>query len=140
MYICRVIGKEAVSASPQGLLQRTLGRAAEEARWRIKDARKGARGGKARGSRNWRAAGETGGWLAKLAGGWRKYAPEMLFAEHEGSGGLYGSGGSLKLFLEGALGLDGLYGSFWGLWGSAGFVRAQGGIALRFPFPFTDLL
>lgn len=31
MYICRVIGKEAVSASPQGLLQRTLGRAAEEA-------------------------------------------------------------------------------------------------------------
>ena len=82
----------------------------------------------------------TGGWLAKLAGGWRKYAPEMLFAEHEGSGGLYGSGGSLKLFLEGALGLGGLYGSFWGLWGSAGFVRAQGGIALRFPFPFTDLL
>ena len=82
----------------------------------------------------------TGGWLAKLAGGWRKYAPEMLFAEQEGSGGLYGSGGSLKLFLEGALGLGGLYGSFWGLWGSAGFVRAQGGIALRFPFPFTDLL
>lgn len=140
MYICRVIGKEAVSASPQGLLQRTLGRAAEEARWRIKDARKGARGWKARGSRNWRSAGETGGWLAKLAGGWRKYAPEMLFAEQEGSGGLYGSGGSLKLFLEGALGLGGLYGSFWGLWGSAGFVRAQGGIALRFPFPFTDLL
>lgn len=146
MYICRVIGKEAVSASPQGLLQRTLGRAAEEARWRIKDARKGARGWKARGSRNWRVARETGGWLAKLAGGWRKYAPEMLFAEHEGSGGslgLWGSlrlWGSLKLFLEGALGLGGLYGSFWGLWGSAGFVRAQGGIALRFPFPFTDLL
>lgn len=95
----------------------------------------------------------TGGRLAKLAGGWRKYAPEMLFAEQEGSGGLYGSGGSLKLFLEGALGLGCLYGSFWrelwgsavftaleGLWGSAGFVRAQGGIALRFPFPFTDLL
>ena len=81
----------------------------------------------------------TGGRLAKLAGGWRKYAPEMLFAEQEGSGCLYGSGGSLKLFL-GALGLGGLYGSFWGLRGSAGFVRAQGGIALRFPFPFTDLL
>ena len=66
MYICRVIGKEAVSASPQGLLQRTLGRAAEEARWRIKDARKGARGWKARGSRNWRVAGQTGGWLAQI--------------------------------------------------------------------------
>ena len=57
MYICRVIGKEAVSASPRGAFERTLGRAAEEARLRIKNARKGARGGKARGSRNWRAAG-----------------------------------------------------------------------------------
>lgn len=60
----------------------------------------------------------TGGRLAKLAGGWRKYAPEMLFAEHEGSGGslglwrfvkaLFGSFGawrSLRLFL-GALGLS----------------------------------
>ena len=94
MYICRVIGKEAVSASPQGLLQRMLGRAQEAGRHEAR---------------------VTGGWLAKLAGGWRKYAPEMLFAEQEGSGGLYGSGGSLKLFLEGALGLGGLYGSFWGL-------------------------
>lgn len=40
-------------------------------------------------------AGETGGRLAKLAGGWRKYAPEMLFADHEGSVG------SLRLFLRG---------------------------------------
>lgn len=40
-----------------GAFERTLGRAAEEARWRIKDARKGARGWKARGSRNWRVAG-----------------------------------------------------------------------------------
>ena len=106
-----------------------------------KDARKGCR----RGSLAHQRCSEgrkrrEGTRLAKLAGGWRKYAPEMLFAEQEGSGGLYGSGGSLKLFLEGALGLGGLYGSFWGLWGSAGFVRAQGGIALRFPFPFTDLL
>lgn len=86
MYICRVIGKEAVSASPQGLLK---GRS-EGLQKRLAGAAK---------------------MLAKLAGGWRKYAPEMLFAEHEGSGGLYGSGGSLKLFLEGALGLGGLYGS-----------------------------
>lgn len=64
-----------------GAFERTLGRAAEEARWRIKNARKGARGWKAQEAR------VTGGWLAKLAGGWRKYAPEMLFADHEGSGG-----------------------------------------------------
>lgn len=57
MYICRVIGKEAVSASPRGLLKgrseglqkrlagasKMLGRAQEA--W------------KARGSRNWRVAG-----------------------------------------------------------------------------------
>lgn len=49
----------------------------------------------------------------------------MLFAEHEGSGGLYGSGGSLKLFLEGALG-SAVFKALEGLWGSAGFVRAQG--------------
>ena len=133
MYICRVIGKEAVSASPQGLLQRTLGRAAEEARWRIKDARKGARGGKARGSRNWRAAGQTGGRLAQICA-------RNAFRRTRGLWGSLRLWGSLKLFLEGALGLGGLYGSFWGLWVSAGFVRAQGGIALRFPFPFTDLL
>ena len=61
----------------------------------------------------------TGGWLAKLAGGWRKYAPEMLFAEQEGSGGSlglwrfvkalfggsFGAWRSLRLFL-GALGLS----------------------------------
>lgn len=93
-----------------GAFERTLGRAAEEARLRIKNARKGARGGKAREAGRHEAR-VTGGRLAKLAGGWRKYAPEMLFAEHEGSWGLYGSGGSLKLFLEGALGLGGLYGS-----------------------------
>ena len=93
-----------------GAFERTLGRAAEEARWRSKDARKGSRGWKAQEAGRHEAR-VTGGRLAKLAGGWRKYAPEMLFAEHEGSGGLYGSGGSLKLFLEGALGLGGLYGS-----------------------------
>ena len=133
MYICRVIGKEAVSASPRGLLK---GRS-EGLQKRLAGASKML--GRAQEAGRHEAR-ETGGRLAKLAGGWRKYAPEMLFAEQEGSGGLYGSGGSLKLFLEGALGLGGLYGSFWGLWGSAGFVRAQGGIALRFPFPFTDLL
>ena len=109
-----------------GAFERTLGRAAEEARWRIKDARKGARGWKARGSRNWRVAGAN--------------MRQKCFSQNmRALGVLYGSGGSLKLFL-GALGLGGLYGSFWGLRGSAGFVRAQGGIALRFPFPFTDLL
>ena len=55
----------------------------------------------------------------------------MLFAEQEGSGGLYGSGGSLKLFLEGALGLGGLYGSFWGLWGSAVFTALFGGLGAQ---------
>ena len=58
-----------------GAFERTLGRAAEEARWRIKDARKGARGGKAREAGRAQEAGRhearvTGGWLAKLAGGW----------------------------------------------------------------------
>ena len=132
MYICRVIGKEAVSASPRALLK---GRS-EGLQKRLAGASKML--GRAQEAGRHEAR-ETGGRLAKLAGGWRKYAPEMLFAEQEGSGCLYGSGGSLKLFL-GALGLGGLYGSFWGLRGSAGFVRAQGGIALRFPFPFTDLL
>lgn len=116
-----------------GAFERTLGRAAEEARWRIKDARKGARGGKARGSRNWRVAGQTGGRLAQICA-------RNAFRRTRGLWGSLRLWGSLKLFLEGALGLGGLYGSFWGLWGSAGFVRAQGGIALRFPFPFTDLL
>lgn len=116
-----------------GAFERTLGRAAEEARWRIKDARKGARGWKARGSRNWRVAGQTGGWLAQICA-------RNAFRRTRGLWGSLRLWGSLKLFLEGALGLGGLYGSFWGLWGSAGFVRAQGGIALRFPFPFTDLL
>ena len=132
MYICRVIGKEAVSASPRALLK---GRS-EGLQKRLAGASKMLGRAQEAGRHEARV---TGGWLAKLAGGWRKYAPEMLFAEQEGSGCLYGSGGSLKLFL-GALGLGGLYGSFWGLRGSAGFVRAQGGIALRFPFPFTDLL
>lgn len=52
----------------------------------------------------------------------------MLFAEHEGSGGLYGSGGSLKLFLEGALG-SAVFTALEGLGGSAGFDRAQGVMA-----------
>lgn len=119
MYICRVIGKEAVSASPQGLLKGRL----EGLQKRLAGASKMLGRAQEAGRHEARV---TGGRLAKLAGGWRKYAPEMLFAEQEGSGGLYGSGGSLKLFLEGAFGLGGLYGSFWGLWGSAGFVRAQG--------------
>lgn len=68
MYICRVIGKEAVSASPQGLLKgrleglqkrlagasKMLGRAQEAGRH---ERLEGARGWKARGSRNWRVAG-----------------------------------------------------------------------------------
>lgn len=116
-----------------GAFERTLGRAAEEARWRSKDARKGSRGWKARGSRNWRVAGQTGGWLAQICA-------RNAFRRTRGLWGSLRLWGSLKLFLEGALGLGGLYGSFWGLWGSAGFVRAQGGVALRFPFPFTDLL
>lgn len=109
-----------------GAFERTLGRAAEEARWRIKDARKGARGWKARGSRNWRVAGAN--------------MRQKCFSQNKRALGVFTALGFVKLFLEGALGLGGLYGSFWGLWGSAGFVRAQGGIALRFPFPFTDLL
>ena len=112
MYSCRVSGKESVSASPRALLKgrskglqkrlagasKMLGRAQEAGRHEAR---------------------VTGGWLAKLAGGWRKYAPEMLFAEHEGSGGSLGLwrfvkalfGGSfgawrtLRLFL-GALGLS----------------------------------
>lgn len=89
-----------------GAFERTLGRAAEEARWRIKDARKGSRGWKAQEAGRHEAR-VTGGRLAKLAGGWRKYAPEMLFADHEGSVG------SLRLFLrvfgaqQGSLGLKG---------------------------------
>ena len=98
MYICRVIGKEAVSASPRGLLK---GRS-EGLQKRLAGASKMLGRAQEAGRHEARV---TGGWLA---GGWRKYAPEMLFAEHEGSGGLYGSGGSLKLFLEGALGLGGL--------------------------------
>ena len=121
MYICRVIGKEAVSASPRALLK---GRS-EGLQKRLAGASKML--GRAQEAGRHEAR-ETGGRLAKLAGGWRKYAPEMLFAEQEGSGCLYGSGGSLKLFL-GALGLGGLYGSFWGLRGSAGFDRAQGVMA-----------
>lgn len=97
MYICRVIGKEAVSASPRGLLK---GRS-EGLQKRLAGASK-MLGRAQEAGRHERLEGTR---LAKLAGGWRKYAPEMLFAEHEGSGG------SLKLFLEGALGLGGLYGS-----------------------------
>ena len=132
MYICRVIGKEAVSASPRALLKRTLGRAAEEARWRIKDARKGARGWKARGSRNWRVAGQTGGRLAQICA-------RNAFRRTRGLWGSLRLWGSLKLFLEGALGLDGLYGSLLRRRGSVGFVRAQGANALRIRFPFTEL-
>ena len=111
MYICRVIGKEAVSASPRGLLK---GRS-EGLQKRLAGASKML--GRAQEAGRHEAR-ETGGRLAKLAGGWRKYAPEMLVAEHEGSGGslglwrfvkaLFGSFGawrSLRLFL-GALGLS----------------------------------
>jgi hypothetical protein len=114
VYICRVIGKEAVSASPRGLLK---GRS-EGLQKRLAGAAKMLGRAQEAGRHEARV---TGGWLAKLAGGWRKYAPEMLFAEHEGSGGLYGSGGSLKLFLEGALGHGGLY----------GFGAQQGSLGLK---------
>lgn len=97
MYICRVIGKEAVSASPRALL---------------KDARKGCRRGSLAHKKMLGRAQEagrhearvTGGWLAKLAGGWRKYAPEMLFAEHEGSGGSLGLWGFVKALFGGSFG------------------------------------
>ena len=81
-----------------GAFERTLGRAAEEARWRIK---KCSEGRKRRGRHEARV---TGGWLAKLAGGWRKYAPEMLFAEHEGSGGSLGLWGFVKALFGGSFG------------------------------------
>lgn len=78
-----------------GAFERTLGRAAEEARWRIKNARKGARGGKARGSRNWRVAGETGGRLAQICA-------RNAFRRSRGLWGFFMAlEGSLKLFLEG---------------------------------------
>ena len=104
MYICRVIGKEAVSASPRGLLQRTLGRAAEEARWRIKDARKGARGWKARGSRNWRVAGAN---MRQKCFSQNKRALGVFTALGfvKALFGSFGAWRSLRLFL-GALGLS----------------------------------
>lgn len=117
-----------------------------------KDARKGCRRGslahqkcsegrkRREGTRGWKAQ-EAGRHEARVTGG--RLAQICARNAFRRTRGLWGSlrlWGSLKLFLEGALGLGGLYGSFWGLWGSAGFVRAQGGIALRFPFPFTDLL
>ena len=112
MYICRVIGKEAVSASPRALLK---GRS-EGLQKRLAGASKMLGRAQEAGRHEARV---TGGRLAKLAGGWRKYAPEMLFAEHEGSGGSlglwrfvkalfggsFGAWRSLRLFL-GALGLS----------------------------------
>ena len=126
MYICRVIGKEAVSASPRALLK---GRS-EGLQKRLAGASKMLGRAQEAGRHEARV---TGGWLAQICA-------RNAFRRTRGLWGSLRLWGSLKLFLEGALGLGGLYGSFWGLWGSAGFVRAQGGIALRFPFPFTDLL
>lgn len=100
-----------------GAFERTLGRAAEEARWRIKNARNGARGGKARGSRNWRVAGANMrqkcfsqnmralGVFTALFGAWSSAVFTTL-------------GGSLRLLR--------FFTALEGLWGSAGFVRAQG--------------
>ena len=63
MYICRVIGKEAVSASPQALLKGRL----EGLQKRLAGASKMLGRAQEAGRHEARV---TGGWLAKLAGGW----------------------------------------------------------------------
>lgn len=108
-----------------------------------KDARKGCR----RGSLAHQRCSEgrkrrEGTRLAKLAGGWRNWRVaganmrQKCFSQNMRALGVFTALGFVKALFGGSLGLGGLYGSFWGLWGSAGFVRAQGGIALRFPLSF----
>ena len=96
MYICRVIGKEAVSASPRALLK---GRS-EGLQKRLAGASKMLGRAQEAGRHEARV---TGGWLAKLAGGWRKYAPEMLL-QNKRALGVFTALGFVKALFGGSFG------------------------------------